>query len=142
MNALDKAFIRAYAKGQPGAGASAVIEQDEPRRAEHVAAASQNRAALEVARLAPLVEVSASDGVWYRIEQAPSAFAGSGAGPHFSPHDYRASRIPAEAVRAAVESNLSAAEMLDSFLGLQPGAVAAPRSEQRGPAIRVDAPHT
>jgi Mrp family chromosome partitioning ATPase len=141
MNALDKAFIRAYAKGQSGGGVTAVVEQDEPRRVEQAAAASQNRAAMEVARLAPLVEVSASDGVWYRIEQAPSGFAG-GPAPHFSPHEYRATRIPADAVRAAVESNLSAAEMLDTFLGLPANPVAAPRAEQHVAAMRVDTPHT
>jgi Mrp family chromosome partitioning ATPase len=137
MNALDKAFIRAYAKGMHAPGAATVLEQDES--GSQRAAASQNRAALEVARLSPLVEVSAADGVWYRIEQPNSAPAMSPHSPHFIPQP-RAGRIPADAVRAAVESNLSAAEMLDSFLGLyaMSGALSV---EPNAPRVRIDAAH-
>ena len=155
MNALDKAFIRAYSKGTDGAAATAVLEESEIG-VERAAAASQNRAAAEVSRLSPLVEVYAADGVWYRIEQ-PRAEAQSPPAPHATFSERRGiseshpaletldARLQAETWETPSPAALhaSAAEML------------APRSPAHSPwnpspatpeapsqTVRYDSPHT
>ncbi len=113
MNALDKAFIKAYAKGVPGAAATAAVCEPTEENRERTAAASQNRAAVELARLSPLVEVSAADGVWYRIEPSTPAEEESADTPVASQD------IPRTTLKAqAAQANVSAVEMLDSLLGL------------------------
>jgi Mrp family chromosome partitioning ATPase len=139
MNALDKAFIRAYSKGTDGAAATAVLEESE-LGAERAAAASQNRAAAEVSRLSPLVEVYAADGVWYRIEQ-PRAEAQSPPAPHAVFSEQRGS---SDSLREwdTLDARLQA-ESWEASSSPVPHASAAETMQPRSPApaVRYDSPH-
>ncbi len=140
MNALDKAFIKAYAKGVQGHTSAPACEPME-ENLERSAAASQNRAAVEQSRLSPLVEVSAADGVWYRIE--PVTAATEPATQHVASATQRSQRLMAERVQAA-QSNLSAVEMLDSLLGLDEPCLRTQRpsgdqEQPRATYVRMDA---
>jgi Mrp family chromosome partitioning ATPase len=131
MNALDKAFIKAYARGVHGGAVASPPELNE----QSAAAASQNRAAVEIGQLSPLVEVSAADGVWYRIEQ-PAVAERSVPAPHAAFSGAHGARVRNDAALASP----SAVDMLDSLLGLGGFEPTSDSDEPQAALFRIDAP--
>ncbi len=131
MNALDKAFIKAYARGVHGGAVASPPELNE----QSAAAASQNRAAVEIGQLSPLVEVSAADGVWYRIEQ-PAVAERSVPAPHAAFSGTHGARVRNETTPASP----SAVDMLDSLLGLGGFEPTSDSEEPQTALFRIDAP--